>query len=69
MGSNWSYVLAGTLAFAWVFYITSKGELPAYLEVIGLINTPKTSTTQTPISVQSLASQPGALGASELGLL
>ena len=76
MGSNWSYVLAGMLAFAWFFYVTSKGELPAYLEVIGLINAPATSTpsvagaglSQTLPAQAGITSQPGATGAYELGI-
>jgi hypothetical protein len=32
----WSYLLAGVLAFTFFFFITSRGELPKYLGVIGL---------------------------------
>jgi hypothetical protein len=31
-----SYVIAGVLAFAFVFFVTAKGELPKYLKVLGL---------------------------------
>jgi hypothetical protein len=31
-----SYFIAGALAFAFFFFVTTKGELPQYLKVIGL---------------------------------
>lgn len=35
-GVAWSYILAGVLAFTFFFFITSRGELPKYLALVGL---------------------------------